>query len=55
VSLVGVGEGDELADDDVQVAIVLVFKEEHRRSADREVGVAGPKEEARKLPWAPPP
>jgi hypothetical protein len=52
VSIVGVGEGDKVADCGARVAVVLVFKAEHGRSVGREVGVAGPKEEASKFPWA---
>ena len=55
VGVVVVDEGDEQADDEVVVAVVLPLDLEHGRSAGREVAVAGAKEEAGQLLGPPPP
>ena len=45
VCVEGVGEGDEVADDVVGVALIVLLEPEHARRARREVAVAGREEE----------
>ena len=46
VSVEGVGEGDDEADDEAVVSVVVLLQTEHVRRARREVAVAGREEEA---------